>query len=327
MTSLTGTTRTPHRALVLRHSHSGQTARCVESLRDKLEAYGWEVRVRGLEPLGARPFPWTKRAFLEELPECVLKAPEALVPVAWETGDDSAELVVLASPVWYLSPSRPMSSFLQGPESRLLRGKRVAILFTCRNMWQNAALWTVERVRAIGAAHVSFHAVLDRSPGLLSFVTTPLWLLSGKRKWAFLPAVGMREGARAGGLEAVVDEIARTVAHDGGTPAHPDATLFTPSIDAKSLRTWFLPEVVGMALWTALARSVRVVGGAPGTRPLARKAALAACAVVMVVAILALVPALRLTGRPLLRLIAVGSARTHARLGALEVLARARGGA
>jgi hypothetical protein len=76
----------------------------------------------------------------------------------------------------------------------LVRGRPVVTVIACRNMWLTAHE-TMKRLLAEAGAELRDNVVLtDQSGTLASFITTPRWLLTGRRDafWG-LPAAGVAE--------------------------------------------------------------------------------------------------------------------------------------
>src|SRR5690606_2301793 len=122
--------------LVVHYSQTGQLGRLVQSVCAPLLARDdVQLDFLAVQPTTPYPFPWPFLTFFSILPEPALTRPEPLLP--WQ-GDANKryDLVILAYQVWFLSPSRPITSFLASPEAaRLLRGTPVVTLIGCRNMW------------------------------------------------------------------------------------------------------------------------------------------------------------------------------------------------
>src|SRR5690606_35497342 len=98
--------------------------------------------------------------------------------------DESADfdLIILAYQVWFLSPSLPVSTFLQSPQAqRLLRGKPVITLIGCRNMWLNAQEKVKAHLLHCGATLVDNIVLTDSAHSAFTFISTPLWVLTGHR--------------------------------------------------------------------------------------------------------------------------------------------------
>ena len=250
------------RVLVLRYSQSGQLTAVAEQMIAPLrEAVDIEVHVESILPQPAYPFPWPFFRFLDAFPESALMQPPALAPLTL-TGDEDFDLVILPYQVWFLAPSAPVTAFLKHPVGRrLLQGKPVVTVIACRNMW----LLAQEKMKALlndcGARLIDNVVLIDPGPTLATFITTPRWVLTG-RKDAFwgLPAAGLSpeqiNGTRRFGL-ALRDALARG-AERGSSPLL--AGLRAVQVDPRL----YVSEKAGTRsffVWGSLLRAA----GAPGS--------------------------------------------------------------
>jgi hypothetical protein len=197
------------KALIVYYSQAGQTERAVEHLARGLGP-AVATDLRRLEPEEPFAFPWSMRGFFRAFPRCVQSvAPRTrALDVYW----DDYDLVLLAYPVWFLSPALPMQGFLLSEEARGLRGKTVITVATCRNLPVSAGIWMRDRITALGGRFAGQIAACERTPMWASFVTTPRWMLTGRKNafWFFPPAglsdsdFGHVEGSAAGIAQAWV---------------------------------------------------------------------------------------------------------------------------
>lgn len=183
------------RILVVHYSQSGQLDDVVrEFTRPLLDSPGIEVCFEAIAPQRAYPFPWPFLEFLDAFPECVYEVAPPMRPFTVDPAQ-RFDLVILAYQVWFLSPSLPMTGFLASPTAeKLLRDTPVITLIACRNMWLMAQEKTKRRLAALGARLIDNVALVDAAGGALSFVATPVWVLTGN-KGPFLrglvPAAGV----------------------------------------------------------------------------------------------------------------------------------------
>lgn len=182
------------RVLVLGYSQTGQLSRLVGSIVQPLrESDEIEVLEREIEPHEPFPFPWPFLQFFNTFPESVHECPIALKPINLADGEQF-DLVILAYQVWFLSPSLPVSSFLQSPAAeKLLRDTPVVTVIGCRNMWLNAQEKVKARLSAIGAKLIDNIVLTDSAHSAATFISTPLWVLTGK-KGPFLGGLIPRAG-------------------------------------------------------------------------------------------------------------------------------------
>lgn len=105
------------------------------------------------------------------------------------------DLIVLGYQVWFLSPSLPVTAFLDHPlVQRLLARKPMVVVGACRNMRMGAWLKLCARLEAIGARMLDHAVLVDEGPTLATFITTPRWLLTGRRDapWG-MPSAGVSD--------------------------------------------------------------------------------------------------------------------------------------
>jgi hypothetical protein len=170
------------RVLFVSYSQTGQLSSVVRSVAQPLVSDpSVEVVFETLEPVEPFPFPWPFLRFFNTFPETVHAQPSPLKPLRIAAGE-SFDLVVLAYQVWFLSPSQPVAAFLQSSEAKnLLRGRPVITLIACRNMWLMAQETVKQNLLDLGANLIDNVALTDRAPGAATFISTPLWMLTGRR--------------------------------------------------------------------------------------------------------------------------------------------------
>jgi len=181
--------------LVIQYSQTGQLTDVVASVcRPLQESNDIEVVIETLEPVKPYPYPWTFFQFLDVFPESVYLDPPELKPLT-VSAKDGFDLVILAYQVWYLSPSLLITAFLKSQAGKqLLENKPVITVIACRDMWAMAQE-TVKKMLAEMSARLLDNVVLtDQGSSMASFVTTPHWLLTGKKDafWTF-PAAGIAD--------------------------------------------------------------------------------------------------------------------------------------
>jgi hypothetical protein len=184
------------RVLLVHFSQTGQLSRIARRLTSPLAGtHGVELVEEVLRPRQAYPFPWPFWRFLDAMPESFLLDAPALEPLSVRA-DSHFDLVVLAYQVWYLSPAGPMTAFLKSEAGRrLLRGRPVVTVIACRNMWLTAQETMKRLIEEAGGRLRDNVVFIDGGGTLATFITTPRWLLTGRRDafWG-LPAAGVAEG-------------------------------------------------------------------------------------------------------------------------------------
>jgi hypothetical protein len=179
------------KVLVLYYSQSGQLKRVVDSFISKLPDDEIKVDVREIEPVQNYPYPWPFYEFADEFPEavhmdgCEVKEVEDLEP--------EYDLVILGYTIWFLSPSSPVVGFLKSDQAkRIFKGKPVVTLIACRDMWVMAQEKMKALLKSLDARLIDNVALTDQGKGIYSFVTTPRWLLTGKKDaFGIFPPAGI----------------------------------------------------------------------------------------------------------------------------------------
>lgn len=178
--------------LVVEYSQTGQLTAVLDSLLAPLQEPGSGVLVHRevLRPIPAYPFPWPFWSFLDTFPETVAGDPPPLAPLSVGAGT-AFDLVIIGFPVWFLSPPPPVTAFLRSEAGRrLVRGRPVVTVTACRNMWLMAQETMKQLLKDSGACHCDHVALVHRGSALATFITTPRWLLTGRKNafWGFAPA-------------------------------------------------------------------------------------------------------------------------------------------
>lgn len=275
------------RVLVVAYSQTGQLADVVGAVTAPLQASdNVDVVFEWLQPETPYPFPWPFLQFFNTFPETVHEKP---VPLRALRVDASLpfDLVILAYPVWFLSPAQPMTAFLQSAEAaHLLRDKPVITLIACRNMWLMAQEVMKEKLRALGARLIDNIALVDRAHPAATFISTPLWMLTGKRGpflkgWVPAAGIPVAEIAAARRFGEAIAEKLPLRANDDNAPLL--AGLGAVSINERLIASEKIARR-SFLLWGKLLRAT----GSPAA-PL-RRAVLCLYIVFLVAMILTVVP-------------------------------------
>lgn len=286
------------RVLVLQYSQSGQLTTVAEQIIAPLRAAAdIAVHVEVLRPQPPYPFPWSFFRFFDAFPESALLQPPALAPLSL-TGDEDFDLVILPYQVWFLAPSLPITAFLKHPlAARLLRGRPVVTVIACRNMWMLAQEKTKALLMACGARLIDNVVLTDPGPTLATFITTPRWLLTG-RKNAFwgLPAAGLSPpqigATRRFGLALCA--ALRSDAEKGSAP------LLTGLGAVRADPRLYISEKAGTRSFFLWGRLLRAAGGPGSWQRLPLLALYVAFLVVLIVTVVPASLALQAVLRPLL---------------------------
>lgn len=270
--------------LVVTFSQSGQLCDIAGQIVTPLRSGGHFVHVETLRPQVPFPFPWPLIDFLDAFPECFQLDAPPLSPLAIPN-DIEFDLVVLCYQVWYLAPALPMTALLKSPEGKaLIAGKPVVTLVACRNMWLNAQA-TMRRLIADAGGHLRDHiALTDPGHPLATFVTTPRWVLTGRRDRFFgLPPAGVspeeiRRADRFGkALAEALDQNAER--HSAPMLTGLRAVIANPRLA--------ISERAGQRAFTVWSRLIRAAGRRGQWR---RRPVLALFAVYLIAMILTVVP-------------------------------------
>lgn len=182
------------KVLVIHYSQTGQLTQIADSIVAPLQADG-EITVDylNLKPSTPFPFPWPFLTFFHIFPECVKMTPQPMDIV--EPAHDDYDLIILTYQVWFLSPSLPISSFMQSEQAvKLLNDKPVITVIGCRGMWLSAQEKMKQLLKAVNAKLIDNVVLSDECGTGFSFLATPLWMFSGKKKSvSWVPAAGVAE--------------------------------------------------------------------------------------------------------------------------------------
>ena len=182
------------RILILYYTQSGQLLSILESLVKPLIHAGHTIHFEEIQPEEKFPFPWTSYQFFNAFPEVFSQKPQSLKNVS-PKATNGYDVIILGYQPWFLTPSRPVSSFLQSEDAvRILSGKPVITVLGCRNMWLGAQEKVKRRLRDLNANLVGHIALMDRSPNITSLITILRWMFTGDKKpfWIF-PAAGVSQ--------------------------------------------------------------------------------------------------------------------------------------
>lgn len=183
------------RVLAVGYSQTGQLDAVLDSVLGPLrDAAHIELTRVFLKPLQPYPFPWPFWRFFDAFPETVYEEPDPIDEALIPQGVDF-DLVIFAYQVWFLSPSMPAMAFLQSSRGqRLLRGRPVVTVVGCRNMWLVAQEKVKRHLAALDARLVDNVVLTDSAHSAATFISTPLWMLTGRRGpflGGWVPAAGI----------------------------------------------------------------------------------------------------------------------------------------
>jgi len=186
--------------LIISYSQTGQLNSIVKNFTEPLLCNeNFELTFINIEPKKQFCFPWNFIDFMDNFPESVYMIPCELENI--EEDENEYDLIILAYQVWFLSPSIPISSFLQSSYAKKkFKNKPVITLIGCRNMWIMAQEKVKKLLTNLEATLIDNVVLVDQGNSLETFITTPRWMLTGKKD-SFL-------GLSSAGIS--IDEIKRT---------------------------------------------------------------------------------------------------------------------
>lgn len=185
------------RVLAIYFSQTGQLEKALHTMLEPLrEKNGIELTMLPLQSSENFTFPWSFFRFFDAFPESVYGDAPPNIPFILPDSS-SYDLIVLGYQPWFLSPSLPISAFMQSEQGReILKYKPVITVIACRNMWIEAQKTMKELLLSCEARLIDNVVLSDQSGPLESFVTTPRWMLTGKKEsFLGLSAAGISDEA------------------------------------------------------------------------------------------------------------------------------------
>jgi hypothetical protein len=180
--------------LAVCYTQTGQLAEIVDRFTAPLVAAGHSVEKLNIQPVNKFPFPWTSAVFFDAMPESVLLKPAELETFQFK--ETHYDLIIIGFQPWFLSPSIPVSSFLQHPSFKAIAQNTPVITISgCRNMWINAQEKNKRLLKNVNANLVGNIALVDKHNNHVSLVTILHWMFSGKKdkKWGIFPKPGVSD--------------------------------------------------------------------------------------------------------------------------------------
>lgn len=180
------------KVLIVSYSQTGQLSEVIASLTDPIRSNNnIQLTHHRIQPKKAYPFPWNFFNFMDCFPESVYLEPCEIEAIE---DDNDYDLIIIAYQVWFLSPSIPLTSFLKSKYAKeKLNNKPVITLIGCRNMWVMAQEKMKTMLRDVNAKLIDNIVLLDQGNALATFITTPRWMLTGKKNalWGIFPKAGI----------------------------------------------------------------------------------------------------------------------------------------
>lgn len=168
--------------LVAYYSQTGQLERILNTIITALQERPEIIVDRFLiKPIKSYPFPWTSKEFFDEFPECVKGIPCDIEENTTNLSEDY-DLIILGYQPWFLSLSRPMSSFLHlSSTKKIIKGKQIVTVIGCRNMWTQAQEMMKSHLKTLEARLVGNIVLRDKAYNLISVYTILRWMFYGKK--------------------------------------------------------------------------------------------------------------------------------------------------
>lgn len=248
--------------LVLRYSQTGQLDAVTDRLIAPLKADpGVTLHEERLQPHKPFPYPWPLLRFFDAFPESAHLRPGPLQPLTLR-GDERFDLVILPWQVWFLAPAQPVTAFLQHPVvAHVLKDTPVVSVIACRNMWMLAFDKFKALLHGCGARLIDNVVLTDPGPTWATFITTPRWLLTGRKNgfWG-LPEAGL-SAAQIAGTARFGDALRAALAHhEERGPGPLLRGLGAVQADARL----YISEKAGTRSFYLWGKLIRAVGG-PGS--------------------------------------------------------------
>ncbi len=247
------------RILVVHYSQTGQLSEIVKSIVEPLLKHKEiEVVLEEIRPKQAFSFPWGFTDFFNTFPETVNLDVIPMQPLSLSVKEYAGfDLVIIAYQVWFLSPSLPITAFLKSQEAKaILKDKPVMTIIGCRNMWLQAQEQVKALLETLGAHLIDNVVLIDAAGTALSFISTPLWMLTGKKgPVGFLPKAGVSEHNIAA-ASRFGDAIGKELLKPEPDLTHP----MLQGLEAVSVNeNLIMSEVMarrGFVIWGKLLRSI-----------------------------------------------------------------------
>ncbi len=181
------------KVLVLYYSQTGQLTNVLEHFTKKLPDEEIEVTKKMIQPKENYPFPWPFYTFFDEFPESVYMDGCEIEEI--DGLEDDYDLIILGYTVWYMAPSIPIAAFMKSEQAKkLFKGKPVVTVIACRDMWVIAQESMKKMLQNVGARLIDNVALTDQGGSVLSLITLPTYMLTGKKDYfSFLKPAGIKE--------------------------------------------------------------------------------------------------------------------------------------
>lgn len=172
------------KVLVIHYSQSGQLTEIVDNIMSDFK--GDEevlLHYHDIELEQPFPFPWTKQEFFGAFPDTYTQNPRTVKPVDETILNTTYDLIILGYQVWYLTPSLPITSFLNSEYARrLFQNTPVVTVIGCRNMWVMAQEKMKLKLQELQAKLVGNIVLVDKHNNHISVITIVNWMFTGEKR-------------------------------------------------------------------------------------------------------------------------------------------------
>lgn len=182
------------KVLTICYTQTGQLSAIKNSVCEVLEKSDQvSLETITITPSKPFPFPWPFLQFFRIFPETVAMQPIDIEKIVPE--HEQYDLIILTYQVWFLSPSLPIASFLQSQQAKkLFNNTPVVTIIGCRGMWLMAQEKVKMLLKNLNAKLVDNVVLCDDCGAFFSFLATPMWMFSGKKKsLSWVPKAGVSE--------------------------------------------------------------------------------------------------------------------------------------
>lgn len=182
--------------LVAYYSQSGQVREVINRFLSPFESdENYEFFFHQIKPVNDYPFPWSSEQFFDSFPEAVTEVgcDLKIFPLQLKQKYD---LIILGFQTWYLSPSIPITAFLQSQDFKdLAKETPIITINACRNMWFMAERSIRKYLKEAKANYVGHLVLFDKVNNLTSVITIMHWSFTGRKdeKWGWLPKPGVSD--------------------------------------------------------------------------------------------------------------------------------------
>lgn len=172
--------------LIIYYTQTGQLLDILKNVESTLSGPNVNIDYHEIKPEPEYDFPWKNEEFYDIFPESFLEVPQKINSPETQILNKKYDLIILGYQVWYLTPSRPISSFLQSNDAKILfENTPVVTLVACRNMWLQAQEKVKRHLKRAKGQLVGHIALVDNHVNHISVITIEHWMIKGKKDRLF----------------------------------------------------------------------------------------------------------------------------------------------